>query len=503
MVFRSPILRAASKLIERSPYARLSSTHVDKFKSILGTNGVKTDAHALEPLNQDWQKKWQGSSELALFPKTTEQVSEVLAYCNDENLAVVPQGGNTGLVGGSIPIHDEIILSTAKMNKIIGLDSFQGIVTVESGCVLEDISNFLNENGFIMPLDLGAKGSCMIGGNVSTNAGGLRYLRYGSLRGTVLGVEVVLPDGTVLDNISTLRKDNTGYDLKQLFIGGEGTLGVITKVSISTPRKPKSVNLAFVGVESFEKVLDVATRARSELNEILSALEFMDAKSMELVLEHITGSKHPLSDNFPFYMIVETQGSNEQHDQEKLDAFLGSAMDDQAITDGVLAMDQTQFADLWSIRESIALSLVQAGHVFKYDISLPSDKMYSFVDDTRERLQEHGYGDAHVAGYGHLGDSNLHLNVSLPRRDDPENDDHLKVVDVIEPWVFERTSMFKGSISAEHGMGQCKNEYLDLSKEPKMIELMKEIKKLMDPKGILNPYKVLPSSSPSSSSSCQ
>ena len=213
-----------------------------------------TDPHELEPYNSDWMKKYKGASRLALRPKTTEQVAHILRYCNERRLAVVPQGGNTGLVGGSIPLFDEIVLSLSRMNQIISLDVRSGVVVCEAGCVLEELEAYVNREGFIIPLDLGAKGSCQIGGNVSTNAGGLRLMRYGSLKGSVLGVEAVLADGTVLDLLNTLRKDNTGYDLKQLFIGSEGSLGVITKVAIATPRKATSKQVVVLACTSFQKV---------------------------------------------------------------------------------------------------------------------------------------------------------------------------------------------------------------------------------------------------------
>ncbi|KAF9943975.1 D-lactate ferricytochrome c oxidoreductase, partial [Mortierella alpina] len=223
-------------------FKMLSDKDLDFFKSILAPSAISQDEGDLEAFNNDWMQKYRGQSKLMLKPSTTEQVSQILKYCNDNMLAVVPQGGNTGLVGGGVPVFDEIILSTANMNQIRSFDALSGALVCDAGCILEVLDNYLAEQGYIMPLDLGAKGSCHIGGNVATNAGGLRLLRYGSLHGTVLGLEVVLPDGTILDNLSTLRKDNTGYDLKQLFIGSEGTLGIVTGVSILSPKLSKAVN---------------------------------------------------------------------------------------------------------------------------------------------------------------------------------------------------------------------------------------------------------------------
>ncbi|NXV22829.1 D2HDH protein, partial [Cepphus grylle] len=322
--------------VQRLPFSRLSDRDVAFFEGIM-PGRVITNPEELKPFNVDWLKSVRGCSKLMLKPQTTAEVSQVLRYCHERNLAVNPQGGNTGLVGGSVPVFDEIILSTVLMNRIISFDKVSGILVCQAGCVLEKLNEYLEEQGFIMPLDLGAKGSCHIGGNVATNAGGLRLLRYGSLRGTVLGLEVVLADGSALDCLASLRKDNTGYDLKQLFIGSEGTLGVITAVSILCPQKPKAVNLAFLGCQSFAKVLETFTTCRAMLGEILSAYEFMDEKCMELVEKHLKLSS-PVAGS-PFYVLIETSGSSSSHDEEKLNNFLEQAMTSGLVTDGTVATD--------------------------------------------------------------------------------------------------------------------------------------------------------------------
>ncbi|KAJ2766128.1 D-lactate ferricytochrome c oxidoreductase, partial [Coemansia nantahalensis] len=258
-IFSASVRRAAtqSRLLRT-----LTSADVERLQAIVPAEAVlataavggTADAAELEGFNNDWLGKYRGRSQVVLRPKTTAEVAGILRYCNDERIAVVPQGGNTGLVGGGVPVGDEVVLSLRNLNKVRSYDEASGILVCDAGCVLEELDNFVAERSHVMPLDLGAKGSCHIGGNVATNAGGIRFLRYGSLHGSVLGLEVVLPDGTVLDNLSTLRKDNTGYDLKQLFIGSEGTLGVITGVSIATPRRPSAVNVAVLGVPSYAGV---------------------------------------------------------------------------------------------------------------------------------------------------------------------------------------------------------------------------------------------------------
>ena len=313
-------------------------------------DGVSQHAtHDLEPFNSDWMRKYKGHTKLVVKPGSTDEVSKVLKYCNDNMLAVVPQGGNSGLVGGSVPVYDEIVINMSRMNKIRDFDEISGVLVVDAGCILEVVDHFLAERNHIFPLDLGAKGSCQIGGNLATNAGGLRLLRYGSLHGNVLGIEAVLPDGTVMDDLSRLRKNNTGYDVKQLFIGGEGTIGIITGVSISCPQRSKATNVAFFGLESFERVQEAFLAAKSQLSEILSAFELMDGQSQDLV-HAITNKRRPLDGQYPFYCLIETSGSNPDHDSEKLEKFLEYVMGNEIVSDGVLAQDEAQIQSLWSWR---------------------------------------------------------------------------------------------------------------------------------------------------------
>ncbi len=463
------------------------------FRDLLGAksaiiDGVTTDASDdLEPFNSDWMRKYRGRTKLAVKPATTAEVSSILKYCNDNMLAVVPQGGNSGLVGGSVPVFDEIVVNTSRMSNIRSFDEVSGTLVVDAGCILEVVDRFLAEKNYIFPLDLGAKGSCQIGGNVATNAGGLRLLRYGSLHGNVLGLEAVLPDGTVVDDLSKLRKNNTGYDIKQLFIGGEGTIGIITGVSILCPQRPKAMNVAFFGLESFEMVQRAFREAKGQLSEILSAFELMDRQSQDLV-QTVTKRKRPLDGEHPFYCLIETSGSNSEHDSEKLENFLEHVMGEGIVSDGVLAQDETQIKSLWSWREGIPECLGHWGGVYKYDVSIPLSELYQLVEETRERLSSAGligsdekYPVVDVVGYGHMGDSNLHLNVAT-RRFDKEVEKHL------EPFVYEWISKRNGSISAEHGLGIAKKPYIRYSKSGTMVKLMKQIKTLYDPVSILAIY---------------
>ncbi|KAJ1679645.1 D-lactate ferricytochrome c oxidoreductase, partial [Spiromyces aspiralis] len=303
--------------LERDPrYKKIGSEDVKYFRSVLEPRSVlatkelggTADIEDLDGYNTDWLGKYKGNSQVVLRPKSTEQVSKVLEYCNRERIAVVPQGGNTGLVGGSVPVFDEVIISLASMNKVRSFNNASGILVCDSGCILEELDNYVRQHGYVIPLDLGAKGSCQIGGNVSTNAGGIRFLRYGSLHGSVLGIEAVLPDGTIIDNLTTLPKDSTGYDMKQLFIGAEGSLGIVTGVSIMTPPKPTATNVAVLGVPDYQSVQKAFRHVRRDLGEILSAFEFWDARCMQTVLGHHQ-LRNPLSSEFSFYVLVETSGS--------------------------------------------------------------------------------------------------------------------------------------------------------------------------------------------------
>ena len=415
-----------------------------------------------------------------LKPRSTVEVSEILKYCNSRRLAVVPQGGNTGLVGGSVPIFDEVVVSMSAFNQVRSFDPISGIFICDAGVILEHADLYLRERGHIFPLDLGAKGSCHVGGNVATNAGGLRLLRYGSLHGTVLGVEAVLPDGTIVDDLSTLRKNNTGYDMKQLFIGSEGTIGIITGISIQCPLKPTAVNVAYCGVQSFELACKAFVKTKQQLSEILSAFELMDGNSQDMV-HTVYGKKNPLAERYPFYILIETSGSNNDHDMAKLEALLEDLITSQIISDGVQAQSETDIKTFWSWREGIPEASLHWGGVYKYDISLPLSEFYGLVDAAKERCVKAGLltykPDSPIIdaiGYGHMGDGNLHLNIAVRTYQD-------RIEHVLEPFVYEWTQSRRGSISAEHGLGFQKRAYVGYTRGPEILKLMRDVKKHYDP----------------------
>ncbi|KAK7694538.1 hypothetical protein QCA50_001724 [Cerrena zonata] len=471
--------------------------HFSKFltpTSIISTLSPQpSPSSELAPFNNDWMNKYHGQSTTVIRPRSTQEVSEVVKRCNERGIGIVPQGGNTGLVGGGVPIKDELVLSLGNMNKVRSFDPVSGILVADAGCVLESLSEYLAPHNHIMPLDLGAKGSCQIGGNVSTNAGGLRLLRYGSLHGSVLGLEVVLPDGTVLDQLSTLRKDNTGYDLKQLFIGAEGTLGIVTGVSILTAPAPQSVNNVVLALPKFDNVLPLFTKAKRQLSEILSAFEFFDRTAYDLAVKHGQGRalNEDETEGAECFVLLETSGGNKDHDDEKLNGLLENLMesDEPLINTGVISQTPAQFSSLWAIREGITEAVSKEGKAYKYDISIPLAEFKHVVDTTREHLRSKGLmrDDAvkHVIGYGHVGDGNLHLNI-VATNYTPE------IEAALEPFVYELVAKYKGSVSAEHGVGVMKTHALHYSKSDTSIEWMKRIKQIFDPKGIMNPGKVLP-----------
>lgn len=482
-------------------FAVLTPDHVASLREIVDADpNAVLDASVqgqsdLANYNIDWMRKYQGQSQLVLRPRSTSHVSKALKYCSEHSLAVVPQGGNTGLVGGSVPRFDEIIISMTRMNEIRSFDKISGALVVDGGVILEQADDYLADRGYIFPLDLGAKGSCHVAGTAATNAGGLRLLRFGSLRGTVMGIEAVLPDGTILNDLFKVRKNNTGYDLKQLFIGSEGTLGIITAVSILCPRRSTSVNLAYLGVSSYEKVQKIFVEAKAQLGEILSAFELMDGRSQDFV-HRKTGKSKPLNDQHDFYCLIETSGSDSESDSTRVERFLEQVLAHELADDGVLAQDENQTKNLWAWREGITEALSHWGGTYKYDMSLPLEDLYRLVEDCRTHLQQNGLLSGFdendescpaidVVGYGHMGDGNIHLNVPVRRY-------AKEVENALEPWVYEWISRRQGSISAEHGLGIAKNNYIGYTRDEVTIGLMKGIKALWDPKGIMNPYKYFP-----------
>lgn len=404
-------------------------------------------------------------------------------------------GGNTGLVGGTWADEDEIILTTERMNAIEGFDETLGAVRTQAGVVLQTLDDFARTKKCVMPLDLGSKGSCMIGGNLATNAGGIRLIRFGSLRGSVLGIKVVTGDGTILDGMRTLRKDNVGYDLKQCFIGSEGTLGIITDCIVLTPPMPLSQNLCVLRLKNFQTAIQSLRLAKSMLGEILSAFEYFDGHSLNLVTNISRDTTNPFpkfNQEQDYFVLIETMGSNEGHDKEKMETFLERAQEalGEGMLDGVLSQSGRETESLWKLRENITSSLKKTNlRVFKYDISLPSTKLDDATQFVKSKLIDaFRADDLNVYQYGHLGDGNLHFNCScsLPSRQEQE-----VVRNLLEHHLYDYVAKARGSISAEHGLGKLKASKIEYSRSPEEVKYMKMLKQVFDPKGIMNPGKVL------------
>ncbi|KAL7456581.1 hypothetical protein ACHAWC_008064 [Mediolabrus comicus] len=453
--------------------------------------------------NVDWTKKYRGSSDLVLRPQTTSEVSSILQYCHENYIGITPQGGNTGLCGGATPYNTEIILSMEDMDRIYCIDEYSGILTCDAGCILQNLHSYAEENGFLFPLDIGSKGSCQIGGNVSTNAGGHHFFRFGSLHGTVVGMEVVLANGRVLRSSASVRKDNTGYDLKQLFIGAEGTLGIVTKVAIACPALPTSKNVVLLVCNSYDDVLSVLQTAKEELGEILSAIELIDWNTMQFVQRFGNGfgssliselltpksiSSDPAKKQSPLYILVESQGCDQVSDSAKMDSFLTSLYESSAIENGVLAHDSKQMEEIWAIRESCNPSVASAGFVHKFDVSIPIEMYIEVSEEVEKHLQDENLHDLSVCTWGHVADGNAHINIVSSGQFHKHDDTAEKIENIVYSSVMKR----KGSISAEHGIGQSKRKYLKQIKDDGVLELMSQIKMTFDPHLILNPGKYIP-----------
>ena len=446
-----------------------------RFADIVGAANVLTAPADTKPYFTDWRRQYSAPGECVVRPASTLGVSKVVALCAAEGIAVVPQGGNTGLVGGSVPTgaRREIVLALGRMNRIRALDALNDTVTVEAGCVLAALQDAADQAGRLFPLSLAAEGSCQIGGNLSTNAGGVNVLRYGNAREQVLGLEVVLPDGRIWDGLRGLRKDNTGYDLKQLFLGAEGTLGVITAAVLRLYPKPAASATAWIAVRSPRDAVELLAALRERLGERISAFELVSRACLEAVLRHARDLKDPLPAPHPWYVLAQLADSGATAElEERAAEALGGR-------EAVLAQSGEQARSLWRIRETIPEA--QFANV-KHDISLPISRIPDFVERAGRALRE-AYPGTEIYCFGHVGDGNLHYNVG-PQRLLEERASVSRV-------VYDEVERLRGSISAEHGLGQLKREEIRAHKPALELELMRRLKSALDPHGLMNPGKVL------------
>ncbi|GAB4358991.1 MAG: FAD-binding oxidoreductase [Oricola sp.] len=464
---------------------------VARLRDIAGATYVLTEDADTAPYLKEWRGRWTGRTAAVVRPGSTGEVSAILKLASETGTPVVPQGGNTGLVGGQIPDASgrAVILSTARLNRIREIDPAGNTITVEAGAVLQAVQEAADEHDRLFPLSLGSQGSCQIGGNLSTNAGGTGALAHGVARDLCLGLEVVLPTGEILDDLNRLKKDNTGYNLRNLFIGAEGTLGVITAAVLKLFPKPAGRATAFVAVPSPEEALALFARARDIAGHELTAFELMARIGVEFTVRHVEGVRDPLGHRHPWYVLTEISSGRSQDDaRAKLESVLEHGMEHGLVTDGAIAESFAQRADFWRLREGMSESQIPEGGSIKHDISVPVDSVPKFLAEADRAVLAIEPG-SRICAFGHLGDGNIHYNISQPAGADRQV--FLQLTEVITPAVHDIVRSFGGSISAEHGIGQMKRDELVQVKSPVALELMRRIKKDLDPAGIMNPGKVL------------
>jgi FAD/FMN-containing dehydrogenase len=460
---------------------------LEQLKDIVGSKGWTSDTNTLEPHVTEWRGYFTGRTPLMVMPANTDEVSRVIAACANAGVGVVPQGGNTGMCAGAIPDESgtQILLSMARMNRIRNVDADNFSIEVEAGCVLQTIQEAALDAGRYFPLSLGAEGSCQIGGNIATNAGGLNVIRYGTARALVLGLEVVLADGTVLNSLRSLRKDTAGYDLKQLFVGSEGTLGVITAAALRLFPGPGDLGTALVAVPSSGTSVSLLGKLKACFPDQVQTFELVSDYVFGLVDRHVPDTSLPFDSGYPWYVLLEVATGK---DPESLEAVLMEAIEEGLVLDAVIAKNSTEIANLWRLRHSISEAERQAGKALKHDISVPVSRMQEFLergDDLLENLRP----DATLVAFGHVGDGNLHYNVSLPHDLDPE--EYARAGKRITGAIYDLVAELGGSFSAEHGVGQLKRSYLAEYRSGPEYDLMRTLKKTLDPANILNPGKVI------------
>ncbi len=468
---------------------------IAQLRQICGAPHVLThdDAGAdLSAWEQDWRKRHRGRALAVVRPGSTQEVAAVVKACAAAGTAIVPQGGNTGLVLGSVPDASgtQVVLSMTRMNAVRAIDPANLTITVEAGCVLQNLQAAAEQAGFLFPLSLGAEGSCTIGGNLGTNAGGTQVLRYGNTRELCLGLEVVTAQGEVWNGLSGLRKDNTGYDLRNLLIGSEGTLGIITAATMKLYPLPAAQLTAWAAVPSMEAAVALLGLAHQALGPGLTGFEVMGQFALSLVDKHYPQLRVPLWRDTPWCVLLENADSeNEQHARAQFETLLERALEQGCVTDAVVAENLSQAKGLWHIRESITMAQAEEGHNIKHDISIPVSRIPAFVAETDALLAREIPG-VRMVDFGHLGDGNLHYNVQAP--EDADGQAFLRDWEErVNTLVFDQVLRHHGSISAEHGVGELKVHKLPTYKDPTALAMMRSLKRALDPHNLLNPGRVL------------
>ena len=473
---------------------------IDRLIQIVGAPYVLTEPSPT--YTQDWRKMYQGRPLCVVRPANTAEVSAVVHCCQEAGVSIVPQAGNTGLAGGGIPDDSgkQVILTVNRLNRIRTIDPINHTMTVEAGCILQTIQEKAEEAHCLFPLSLAAEGSCCIGGNIATNAGGVQVLRYGNTRSLVLGLEVVLASGEIWHGLRGLRKDNTGYDLKQLFIGSEGTLGIITAAVLQLFPAPLHQQVSLLGVNDPQGALALLQHAKSQLGDRIVAFEIMSAESLGCVIQEYPSLGIPMPDKHPWYVLMECNDHSAQANLSNIvQTTLEEALEKNIIEDATLAKNLQEAQQIWQLRESIPLAQARIGHNIKHDISLPISSIPVFLDKVWGALNT-AYPGLRPVIFGHLGDGNLHYNL-MPPAEGWTDDLWMKERPAVNRIVHDQVALEHGSISAEHGLGQLRNEEIHRYKSAVEIAMMREIKRSLDPHNVMNPGKMIspaPSSAPSS-----
>jgi FAD/FMN-containing dehydrogenase len=483
-----------TKLRARTPYSSddmPAAAFLDRLRSIVGPQGYLDQAFDVAPFTVDHRKLYRGATPLVLRPDSTAQVAAILQACNEARVGVVPVGGNTSYCGGATPSEDgsQVVLSMGRMRRIRAVDPHNYTMVAEAGCVLADVQAAATAVERLFPLSLGSEGSCQLGGNLSTNAGGTAVLRYGMMRDLVLGLEVVLADGRVLDVLQSLRKDNTGYDLRDLFIGAEGTLGVITAAAIKLFSRPSTLVTAFVAVPNPQAAVALLSRLRASTGDLVSTFELIPRIGVDLVTQHIPKTSDPFEERYEWYVLLEV-GAGKRADglRVTLEEELAAALDMGEILNAVFVESDAQRDALWRLRETIPEAQRLDGASIKHDISVTTTELPRFIVEGSKAILEIA-PRGRLVTYGHLGDGNLHFNVNQAH--DQSADEFLALAPRIHRAVHDLIARYGGSFSAEHGIGRLKRDELLHYKNPIAVQVMRSIKKALDPQGIMNPGKVL------------
>jgi D-lactate dehydrogenase (cytochrome) len=467
------------------------NSFLEDCRAAIGAAHVITEPSDMAAYLTDWRKRFTGSATAIVKPGSTEEVAAIVRLCNSYRVPIVPQGGNTGLVLGSVPDESgqAVVLSLTRMHRVRAIDSVNNTITVEAGCILENIQNAAADAARLFPLSLAAQGSCTIGGNLSTNAGGTAVLRYGNTRELCLGLEVVTPQGEIWSGLRGLRKDNTGYDLRDLYIGAEGTLGIITAAVLKLFPQPKAELTALAALPSPDHALRLLTLAQTHCGASLTGFELMSDFCLQLVSKHYPQLRQPFQESHPQYVLLELSDSeSEQHATAMLESLIEAALEQEIVVDAVLAASIAQSKALWQMREHISLAQADEGKNVKHDISIPIARIGEFIQVTDLLLQD-AFPGCRMVTFGHLGDGNLHYNVSPP--ENSSDTAFIAQQEAVNRVVHDSVHRFGGSISAEHGLGALKRDEVLRYKSAVEMNLMRTIKRALDPANLMNPGKVV------------